>query len=422
MIIHRPDFYDAHKARSKEFLIRLANTFGYTYEEMQERNWDMAGTRRGRPAKPTQAGQLLEALTFVEIGTNDFEDYQKFVRLSGNMAVTFNGQIAAGHPIAEELTLCPQLDKMKTALARCGKSLVISETPGNQVSVKGDKLRALVPCLSNELLPPVAPDMPYDIPCEILKEAFKVCGELASEAGEKAIYASLLLEANTCTGTNGAAILQFWHGIDLPPAMVLPKSFTAAIAKQSKPITGFGFSWSPTGIVGSVTFWFEGGAWIKTQCYSDRWPSLTDVLDRPSHPVKTFGGLFEAVEAVSHFNDQGLITFGQDKVMSHESDAVGAQYDVKGVQAGKTFNGKLMKQVAPFAETIDMTTYDDRAYFFGGEASNPIRGAIMGIRATVVETAPEYQPEAVEEPTEAEGDQSEGWGDWGDQNPQGFAG
>lgn len=344
----------------------------------------MASPRgRGRPAKPTQAEQLLAALKFVSSGTGGLDLWQNIVRLSGNMAITFNGQLAAGHPIVEELTLCPQLDKLEAALKKCGKSLVISETPGGQLSVKGDKLRAVVPCLRAEDLPPVEPDPPVAIISDVIKEAFKACGSLASEAGERVVEAAIVLEANCCTGSNGAAVLQYWHGIDLPPHMVLPKVFVAAVLKQDKALTGFGFSWRD-GDVGSVTFHFDGGSWIKTQCYQDRWPieQCNAVLNVPTHPVDTPAGLFDAADAVADFSEDEWVTLAENAVMSHTDTAVGAQYEVQGLQGGKRFKAKYLKLIAPYVAKVDLTTYGDRAFFFGGPEGQ-VRGAIIGLSTLI---------------------------------------
>lgn len=405
---------DAERARLSE-LDRLepragpSRLYEFTVTYLGKENVNMTkatGSGRGRPKKPAASASLVEALDFIAVGTAEHQHWQKFIHLSGNMAVAFNGQISAGHPIAEELTLCPQLDKFKIALNRCGKSLTISETPNGQISVKGDKLRALVQCLQASEVPTVQPD-PLIVPVgEIIKETFKVCGALASEAAERVMEASLLLEANSCTGTNGAAILQHWHGVDLPPAMVLPKLFTAGIAKQTKPLAGFGFSWNEDNTqVKSVTFWFEGGAWIKTACYADKWQDVNAVLNVQSVPVETQGDLFEAIEAVSHFNEDGFVTFAEGKVMSHDTDAAGAQFPVKGLPGGKKFNGKLIKTVAPYASKIDLTSYPDRAFFFGGTAENPVRGAIMGLKAIVTES----EPQEPEHPGEFDQDINQGW-------------
>ena len=382
----------------------------------------MAGTRRGRPAKPTQAQQLLEALAFVEPATGEQLPQHGYIRLTGNEVRAFNNQMSAGHPIAEELNLCPQLDKFEAALKRCGKSLVISETPTGQLSVKGEKLRALVPCIKDagELFMP-DPDPQVVAVTDQLKEAFKVCGKLANEKGERVMEASVLLEAYTCTGTNGAAILQYFHGIDLPPHMVLPKTFTEAVAKQAKPLTGFGFSWRD-GDVATVTFHFEGGAWLKTQCYQDRWSDVGQVLNVNNFPADMPTGLFDAVEAVAEFSDDDWLVFGEGQVMSHADTGVGAQWEVKGLQGGKRFKGKLIKLVAPFVKQIDLTTFPDRAFFFGGEpATNgpvpgTVRGAIIGISTQVTYREPVApEPDDVDQTADEDGDNEaegnqEGWG------------
>lgn len=389
-----------------------------------ERKVEMAkGTTRGRPKKTTQAETLLNAIKFVEVASGSFEDWQKFVSLSNKQIVAFNGQIAAGHPIVEEIDLCPQLERLKAALTRCGKTLVISETPTGALSIKGDKLRAVVPCVPGETLPPVVPDAEQGPIGDIVKEAFKVCGTLASEAGTRVVEASLLLEANSCTGTNGAAIMQFWHGVSLPMNIVIPKAFSEAVAKTAKPLRGVGFSWGEAK-PSSMTVYFDDGAWIKTQCYADDWPEIGHLLNVASNPTEAPEELFEAVEAVSKFNDNETVIFADGYVISHASFDVGAQYEVKGLQGGKKFDAKLIKQVVPFVKTIDLTSAEDRVYFFGGEPSNPIRGVVMAMKSEPIQqpAAPPEQQftriETVEEP-EAD-DESDDAGGWTDQNPEGW--
>lgn len=337
--------------------------------------------RKPRAAKVnSQAEQLTAALNFVSVGIGSFEFWQEHVRLSDNYAVAFNGQVAAGHPIIEELNVNPHAAKMKAALNRCGKSLVIAETPGGKLSIKGDKLRALVDCLPGEDLPTMTPDQPDPkaFVTEKLKEAFKVCATLASEAADEVVKASLLLEANVCTGTNKQVMLQYWHGVDLPPMIVIPKLFAMAVAKQDKPLTGLGFGWGDNR-VSSVTFWFEGGCWIKTLCYADEWPDVSRILNVETRAEAVPAGLWEAVAAVAEFRDTGSVIFADGRVQSHYSTEEGAQYDVPKLQGGKQFAGKLIGQVAPFIKTLDYTTHEDRMFFFGGDETNPIRGVCMGI-------------------------------------------
>ncbi len=385
--LHGPDYYEAHRVRTPEHVKQIAEDAGvtveeilagYTVEEYLAKKEGKPIMARGRPAKrATQADTLLAALNFVSEVKATPEDYTRYVDLSRNYALAFNGQVAAGHPIVEDLACCPHLDRLKVALVKCGKSLALAETPNGQLSLKGEKIRAIVPCWP-DARPEMQPDPAIAAVDDRIKEAFKVCGTLASEAADEVICASLLLEANQCTGTNRAAILQFWHGIDLPPAMVIPKVFAAAVAKCAYPLKGFGLTWSEQlGAPSSITLWFENGAWLKTQCYNDRWPPVGHLFDCPNFPIDAPAGLFEAIDAVSQFNDTDDVYFLDNIVQSHENGEVGAQYDVPGLQGGKIFDAELIGQVAPWAAKIDLTTAPDRAFFVGGAEATPIRGVLM---------------------------------------------
>lgn len=371
----------------------------------------MAKTPR-KPKQATQAAALVEALNFVSVATkNDgvIGGAAKHVRLVGKFVVAFDGVLSAGHPIAEELTVCPQIDQLSKALSRSGKTLTISETATGRLSIKGEKLQAYVPCRPAEDLPPAFADPGLAPADDRIKAAFKCCGTLASENDPRVMAASLLLRGGDCTGTNGAAILQFWHGIDLPPAMVLPKVFCAAVAATKAVVVGFGASFN-NGKVASVTFYFEGGAWLKSVCYSDEWPSIDGLWLQPNYgPVPD--GLFEGIDAVDDFHEHGHVTFANNAVQSHSSADIGAQYAVPGLQAGKKFAGKLMKQVAPFCDLIDLNTYPDRAFFMGGDPATPVRGIVMGIVENTYSEPVGPEPEAAVE-TEAQGGWSapaQGW-------------
>lgn len=340
----------------------------------------MAPRARGRPAKVnTQAAQLAAALDFVSVATDDHEMWHKHVTLGDRYAIAHNGQMAAGHPIEEDLACCPHIGQLKSAIAKCGKSLAIVQTPGGKLSIKGDKLNALVPCLGAEYVPVTGPDGPeYPLDGEPLKEAFKVCGTLATEAATEVIQASLLLGPNECASTNRQIVLQYWHGINMPPNAVIPKVFAAAVAKQTKKIVGFGFRWlddQAQNKVGRMTFYFEDRSWIASLCYSDDWPPLEHLFKGEAFPVEPPVGLFEGMAAVSDFHDNGYCTFGDGKIMSHRSDMEGAQYDVPGLQAGKQFGAKAFLKVAPLIKTIDFTTFATKAMFFGEK----LRGCIASI-------------------------------------------
>lgn len=336
----------------------------------------MAAARGRKPKVSTQALKLAEALSFVSLAARDDGEhpYKNHVRFADKWAVTFDGVIAAGHPIEEDLACNPHAARLLEAINKCGKTLAIAELDSGRLSVKGEKLNAKVPCLPDDALPPVAPDPSIATIDDRIKAAFETVGPLVTEAGADVIEAAVLLQANSASATNRVIAIEHWHGIDLPPGLVVPKLFVTAVLKSGKKLAGFGWTQGS-----SITFHFEDGAWLKTQLYADQYPDLASILNAASYPVDVPEGFFEGIETVATFHDLGHVIFAEGKVMSHPTEEVGAQYDVPGLPAGKSFDGKLLKKVAGHAKTIDLTTYPDRAFFFGGSDTNPVRGLVMSV-------------------------------------------
>jgi hypothetical protein len=357
---------------------------------------------RGRkPAVSTQAKQLATALAFVTLKNPGLMESRHYVKLGSKMAIVVSEQIAVGYPIEEDLEIYPHLEKLKAALSKAGSTLAITVTPKGSLSVKGDKLTALVNCLPACDFPFVVPDAKIAVVDDRLKIAFAACGSMASESASSVMFASLKLDPWVCTAilsddTSAIGILQVMHGLDVPPDTILPKAFTEAVCKADSPLTGLGLTWSnEMGRATSVTLWFENGAWIKTQCYSDRWTEITHVTDAANYPVEVPAGLFDACAAIATFSEDSErpnVFFATDKVMSHNTSEVGAQYEVKGLVEGKRFQAKLLKTIAPFVKAIDLTTYKDKAYFTGGDEKTPMRGCIMSMTGGIGSNAPRIEP------------------------------
>lgn len=342
----------------------------------------MAKSPRGRKAAVnTEAFRLVEALAFVGVASRDTGEgpWQTHCQFQPGQVVAFDGLVSAGHPVTGELACCPHTEKLKAAISKVGASLSLTLLESGNLSVKGDKLRALVPTLGFETMPPVEPD-PVVAPLnDSMKAALACVGTLVKEGEDEMLKAALLISGGTAQSTNRQVALQYWHGIDFPPGVVVPKLFAQAVCRQILPLTGFGVSWRQNLETGawqpkSVTFHFENGAWIKTLCYADPYPDFASFMDVQSYPVEAPAGLFEAVETVKAVTENNRVYFEGDRVQSHESDQVGAQYDVPGLVGGKCFDPALLMKAAPFVKTYDITTYPDRMLFFGDN----VRGVVMG--------------------------------------------
>lgn len=362
--------------------------YNWHIEVFGQEDLEIMAARKAK--QQAQGSELSAALNFVAVaGTKDDAPYKSHVALNNNFAVCCDGQISAGHPIVEELECCPQLSQLRAALAKTGESLSITELGTGQLAIVGDRLTAKISCLSFDALPDVKLTTPDPICAAIddrIKQAFAVCGGVVSENGTRAFECGMLLAANECTSINGKVLIQYWHGIDLPPDLFVPKIFTAAVCKIKLPLVGFGFT-----LGRSVTFHFQGGAWIKTQLYEDKFPAVASIINSAVelHPNGITPELFDAIATIADFSDDGTATLGNGCVASTANENANAKYTLEGLPGNLTLVGEQAKMIAPYVTSIDLTSHNDRAFFFGDK----MRGVIMGCKAHV-EPRPPIQENA----------------------------
>lgn len=339
--------------------------------------------KKGRnPRKPKVAKAaegLLSAIAFIEGATEDDNDFKSYVRFTGGMLVAFDGSVAAGHPVEEDLAVCPHLKRLKEAVGRAGATLALSAQENGRLGVTGDKLRATVPCLPGNALFPVMPDPPIARLDDRLKAGFLATVALAKDEADTIHEQSVLLRANTVVGCNGALALEYWHGIDLPPGLAIPHKAAKVISKCALALEAFGWDEGR-----SVTFHFAGGAWIKTQLMAGQWPDIDTVLNKAAYLADAPAGLFDALEAILSFSEDGAVHFHEDKLKttyasSEGGTLYGATYDVPGLAKGASFSGRLLKLASPAAKQIDYSTHDDCMMMMNPEGS--IRGVLMKRRA-----------------------------------------
>lgn len=343
--------------------------------------------RPTKKARSEAASKLAEALNFIAPAYKEGgQPFQAHARLAGKMISATDGTFSAGHAVEEELALCPHIGRLIDALNKAGSSLAITENENGTLLVKGDKIRATVPCIPGSDLPQVMPDPRIATIDDRLKDGFAKLLPLLKAEAERVVEVSILLRANAMSSCNGTVIFEYWHGIDLPPDLVIPKTFAAAVAGCSKTLQGFGFS------AKSVTFYFEDGSWYKSQLYSEEWPDVEKLFDYASYPAPVPEGLFEAVKAIESFSKDGGIHFHEEKLKTTYDNyqdrggpVYGATYDVPGLQSGHSFTAKLLKLIEPVCATIDYTSNEDRAFFFDG---GNVRGSIMKRIAGASEPAP----------------------------------
>lgn len=329
---------------------------------------------RKRTAKEKEPKlSLAVALDFIKVAQTDkLGDTinKSHCRIAQGYAVASDNVITAGHPVEEEVNVCPHTFRLLDAIKRCKKAVSITQLDAEQLVIKSGNFRAVIPCLNPAALPYSTPDLRAGTISDVIREGFEMLNPLVSGTGATTVEASLLLNNNSMVATDRTVMVEFWHGIALPDGLAIPKQAVTALCKIKQPLVGIGVSDR------SVTFHYDNGAWFKTQLYAEPWPDIAHIINGgdPHNTPAIPPAFFEAVDAVvSHSRDGGV--YSRDgHLASHNTDAAGATYEIKGVPPGLCYGGKALLAVKNIATHFDFTGNGKGvSYFFGTNA----RGAIV---------------------------------------------
>lgn len=325
------------------------------------------------------ATMLLKAIKFLEPAQSKTGTVNEtFCHLSHGWAAASNGILTIASKIEEDLTACPQTKPFIDALNRVETDMSITQLSAGFLSVSSGDFRAVVPCAPMDQVPISPPDEPVAVIDDRLKVGFKAVLKIPNEASPRPEYAGVLLQAGSIVATNGAIIFEFWHGIDLPPNMLIPKIALTAILKAKSPLAQLGFSER------SVTFWFEDGSFIKTATFAAQYPAYQNTIEcnyGDMWPVPD--AFFKAVESVASFSENASVFFKNGQIASSMSGENPSFYRIDGLPDGVGFDGKYIALIDGQATRLLFTDDHDkdgrndipRVYFVGEN----LRGVIAGL-------------------------------------------
>jgi hypothetical protein len=329
-----------------------------------------------KPIKPSSSNSLLNALDFLSNVTKDEGSPNETHVLLQNKTVTaFNGILAAGVLIEEDIIAAPHNTTIINALKRCKEQFSLTQLDGAKLSIKSGKFRAVVPCIDPALLSWPTPDNPCAVIDDRLKEGLTALEAIKTDNAQRVVIQSFLMNGLSIIATDGKIIIEWWHGINLPIGLAIPKSIIPAITKTSKKLSQFGFSNN------SVTFYFEDNSWIRTQLYAEAWPDgVFSLLDRENNAKPLVKGFYEAVEAVAPFSENGFVFLDNGFIKSHRDSEKGATYEVLNLQGSTSYAYRYLNLIKPYVETIDFLVNADvghghYAMFYGKQC----RGIIAGV-------------------------------------------
>ena len=323
-------------------------------------------------SKPASTG-LLTALKFCQLVTkSEGAPFETHILLSNYTAVAFNGVLATGIKIDEDINGAPNANLIVQALSKCGDNLSITQLDQLRLSIKSNKFKAIVPCIDSALMTAAIPDPQVALLNDRFKEAMAAVCTLPSETAQSVIAASILMAGASLIATDRKVMMEYWHGQDLPYGIALPKAFATALIKCPKSLRGFGFS------TNSATFWFEDDSWLRSQFFAEPWPDIRTILDRKCNPWPIHADFYRGLDSVEPFSETGDVYFDSGIMRSDHDENVGASFEIFGLPKGPVFSIKQLNLIRPFVKEIDFMaqgTHTTNMCLWYGESC---RGAIAG--------------------------------------------
>ena len=332
-----------------------------------------------RTGKPKEESELLTALRFIKIAQYASDDakaqaaYQSHCWFADGQVVGFNGVLAAGYPCTEEMPACPNTMLFIKALEKVRGAYSLTLLNNAQLSVASSVFKAFVPCIPLGALERVQADPGLWDMGDEWKRAAVEAGTFCADGAQTVLGASVVSLSHSLVGTNGSALIEAWHGFGMPEGLLIPMAFVDAIAKIPLKLAKFGFTENQ-----SLTFYFENGAWLRTQLYQEGIPNVGRVLNELSMSACTQipADFYAAIDAVSPFCETSAIHIRTNSIRSHDSADKGASYVVDGLPFARTFNHQWLSKIRAFAQKVDFTTYEDKAVFLGDK----VRVVIMAMK------------------------------------------
>lgn len=315
---------------------------------------------------------MLDSLRFVQgaVARKDIVAAFTHFRINNGMIKAHNGGLTLCAPIALDIDVMPKATTFTKALQTCTGPIVLAMTASGRLSVKSGKFKAYIDCVG-EGFPPSEPEgtviqMPQGGMTKALKRLMPFIAEDASRPWARGI----LFRDKSAYATNNVVLIEYWLGYSFPHSVNIPKQAVAEMVRIGEDPTHMQVSDT------SVTFFFSGGRWLKTDLYALEWPDLNRVLGVQSNPIPQPEELWQALENIAPFTDKLRRVYIKDGVVSTDpTDTPTASEEVEGGPTTGIYNLDYLLGIKDIVAKMDFTRYPKPATFF----SDRVRGVIIGM-------------------------------------------
>lgn len=318
---------------------------------------------------------MLESLRFVQgaVAKKDFVNALTHFQIKDGFVKGHNGAMTLCSPIDLDLDVTPKASTFTRAIVTCKDVIQIALTNAGRLSIKSGKFRALVEC-TEEFFPAIHPEGDsIDFPTGGVLKALKTLEPFIAKDASRPWACGILLRDQSAFATNNSVLVEYWMGYHFPISINIPKGAVAEMLRiGEEPIR-------MQCTENSVTFFYSGNRWLKTQLYSLDWPDLNKVFSHPSdHAATVPDGLWQALEDLHPFTDKANRVYLRNGAISTDkADQSGASIEVTGLVGSGIYNVDYLIELKDIATLIDFHWRDGKGIFFFGDS---IRGAMLGQR------------------------------------------
>lgn len=322
---------------------------------------------------------MLDALKFVQgaVAKKDFVPELTHFHINDGGILGYNGSLALYSPIPLNLNVRPKATSLIKAIKACnGDTITLHMTPSGRLSVKSGSFKASVECMADAPDDFVSPPAGQEIELKggllaLLKKLFPFIAEDASRPWARGI----LFRGQTAVATNNIIIVEHWlNDVSIPVDINIPRNAIAELIRVNE---------EPVKLMvdeTSVTFFFEGGRWMKAQTFTTEWPDIQQVFkDHDTQEIQP--DLWEAVEQLLPLVEaEETLYLSPEGVATSPTPEQGAHVEVASLAAmvdkQVLLNIFQFNKLRSIAKVIGLSAYPDTVMFYG----DMVRGAIAGLR------------------------------------------
>lgn len=326
--------------------------------------------KKGRKkAEPKPIDQVLENLKMLALVVKKKGTIQEsYIRIHDGFAYASLNELTIGCPFPFNADSIVNHNDLLEAKKVCGNEFSCAVLDG-QITIVAGNLRLVVATDYSDVWTCPQADGPVAPATDELRRALIDVAPFSTN--DRDDITGVLCQAYTAVATNGHAMLESWHGVDMPPNLRLPVSFVKKLEKIKRRITQFGFSDH------SFTVWFEDGSFIRTAMYRGPYANYSaaftdtdefDLVDLPDEFYKTLKSLVA-------FAKDGVVYFKDGRIYTSKNAEAASSFQHEAIPNGFGFNIKYLLLIAKHAPTVKFMHSCDKIQFECGNT----RGAVMGI-------------------------------------------